>query len=386
MSVWSGIQRLFGQSRFTDSVIKMIANGVVYDSASLEFYLKSATNNGDVFTVINKITEPASNLPIKQVDIKTGEEKPGKALKLLEDPNPLMNRTEFIEGALTFYYIFGEGFIVGNTIENGLNKGQPLRLELLPPHCMVEMIGTVQEPIKGWNLRWSMGGKADYTFEEVFHWKDFNPNYDETGNWLRGMSRLRPIFKSIQGSDASYDSLIGSFQNMGAYGVLTILGEKMDNGTYANKAVTKEQLSGFKNQVKQFYGAKKRGEIIATNKSVEWTPFGFKPVDMEILNSLPVFSGKICDAYNVPDILLSGGTKDKKYDNYGQAELSLWTGAIEPGVNNFLDKFSKWLMPKFPGEEGTKFIADYSNIPCLQEAMRLKIKWMKEDRQPVMNL
>lgn len=35
-------------------------------------------------------------------------------------------------------------------------------------------------------------------------------------------------------------------------------------------------------------------------------------------------------------------------------------------------------MPQFPGEENTRFVADYSDVPCLQEAMRLKIKWMKE--------
>lgn len=378
MSIWSGIQRLFGQSRFFDSTIKMIANGVVYDEQSLEFYRKSAVNNGDVFTVINKITEPASNIPIRQIDITSGKDKPGKALELLENPNPLMNRTEFIEGALTFYYIFGEGFITGDSIENGLNAKQPLRLELLPPHCMEEMIGTVQEPIKGWNLRWSMGGKLDYSFEEVFHWKDFNPNYNETGNWLRGMSRLKPIYKSICGSDAGYDSLISSFQNMGAYGVLTILGVKQSDGTFTDRVTTKQQLSQFKTDVKNTYGAKKRGQVVATNKSVEWVNFGIKPVDMEIISSLGIFFGKICDAYNVPNLLFSGSGADKKYDNYSQAELSLWINAIQPGVNNFLDKFSKWLMPQFPGEENTRFVADYSDVPCLQEAMRLKIKWMKE--------
>lgn len=35
-------------------------------------------------------------------------------------------------------------------------------------------------------------------------------------------------------------------------------------------------------------------------------------------------------------------------------------------------------MAQFPGEENTMFVADYSQVPCLQEAMRMKIKWMKE--------
>lgn len=360
-----------------DSVVRLIANGVIYDERSLAFYIKSATENGDVFTVINKITEPASNVPIRQVDIKTGEDSPGRALALLEAPNSLMNRCEFIEGVLTFYYIFGEGFITGDSVDSGLNAKQPLRLELLPPNCMKEMIGTVQEPIKGWNLRWSTRA-IDYKVNEVFHWKDFNPQYDETGNWLRGMSRLKPIYKSITGSDAGYDSLISTFQNMGLYGVLTVLGVKQADGSYSDRVTTKQQLSQFKTDIKNTYGAKKRGQIVASNKSVEWVPFGIKPIDMEIHSSLERFFGKICDAYNVPDLLFSGGGMSKKYDNYSQAELSLWINAIQPGVNNFLDKFSKWLMPQFPGEENTRFVADYSDVPCLQEAMRLKIKWMKE--------
>ena len=357
----------------------MIANNVVYDEAGLEFYRKSALNNGDVFTVINKIVQPASNLPIKQVDRETLKDHSGKALKLLNNPNPLMNRTEFLTGALTFHCIFGEGFIVGNSIESGLNAKQPLRLELLPPHCMIEQIGTVQDPIKGWSLRWSMGGKPDYSFEEVFHWKDFNPNYDETGNWLRGQSRLRPILKSIAGSDAGYDSLISAFQNMGAYGVLTILGVKQKDGEYTDKIVTKQQLSEFKSNLqKTYYGAKKKGQVVATNKSVEWTPFNLSMVDLEILTSLDKFSGKIYDAFDVPFILSSAGQGGNKYDTYPQAVLELWMNAVTPRVNNFLDKFSKWLMPQFPGEENTMFVADYSGVPCLQEAMRLKIKWMKE--------
>jgi phage portal protein BeeE len=374
-----GVKKLFGQSRFFDSTIKIIANGAIYDEASLEFCIKSATGNGDVFTVINKITQPASNLPIRQVDKITLKDKPGKALALLNNPNPLQNRTEFLDGALTFHCIFGEGFIAKDSIDSGLNANQPLRLELLPPHCMIEQLGTVQEPIKGWTMRWSMSGKPDYGVGEVFHWKDFNPNYDETGNWLRGQSRLKPILKSIAGSDAGYDSLIATFQNMGAYGVLTILGVKQKEGDYSDKVTTKQQLSQFKNDIKNtYYGAKKRGQVVATNKSVEWTPFNIKPVDLEILSSLDKFSGKIYDAYDVPFILSSAGAGGNKYDTYPQAVLDLWLNAIQPRVNNFLDKFSGWLMPQFPGEDGTMFIADYSGVPCLQEAMRLKIKWMKE--------
>lgn len=376
--IWSRIQGLFGQSRFFDSNIRLITNSVLYDAINEEFYRKGYSENGDVFTVINKITEPASNLPIRQVDIITGEDRPGKALKLLNNPNPLMGQTEFIEACLTFFYIFGEQFIAKNTIEEGLNAGIPLRLEPLPPQCLMTKIGTVQDPILGWQLRWSQRPVIDYSFDEIFHMKDFNPNYDETGYWLRGMSRLKPIFKSVAGSSASYDSLISAFQNMGAYGVLTILGVQQSDGNYSDKPTTKQQLSAIQNDIKNnYYGAKNKGKVATTNKSVIWTPFGIKPVDMEIIASLGVFFGKICDAYNVPDLLFSGGGKDKKYENYFQAELSLWTDAIQPGVNNFLNKFSSWLMPQFPGEEKTKFIADYSGVPCLQEAMRLKINWMK---------
>jgi hypothetical protein len=64
-------QRLNPQNnRLDEYVLRMLAQGAVYPDANSDTYLKSYTGVGDVFTIINKITEPASTVPIFQVDSK----------------------------------------------------------------------------------------------------------------------------------------------------------------------------------------------------------------------------------------------------------------------------------------------------------------------------
>ena len=381
---WNRIFRTYGDSALDESSIRLLQNTILYNVVDEEFFRKSYSENGDVFSVINKIVEPAKSVPIKQVNKDTLKEAPGKALKLLQNPNPMQNVTEFIEGAMTFYYIFGENLIVGNSVPDGINKGQPLRLDLLPPQAYIMQLGTTQQPVRGWRARWSTQ-LIDYSFEEVFHYRDFNPNYDETGYWLRGMSRLKPIYKAVMGSDAGYDTLVGAFQHMGAYGVLTILGVPTGDG-YTDAPRTKQQIRAVTSEIEnKYYGAKNKGKIVATNKEVKWTNLGIRPVDLEVINALHIFSGRICDAYNVPDILLSGGKDSKKYNNYQQALNDLWMDAVIPGLNNFLDKFSSWLMPRFPGEENTRFMADYSGVNVLVEYAKDTVKWMVDSGVFTMN-
>ena len=163
-------------NRLDEYVLRMLAQGAIYPDANSATYLKSYTGVGDVFTIINKITEPASMVPIFQVD-KAGNDIPnGRMLQLLSNPNPGQSTSEFIEALLSFYLIFGNAYIAHQATEYGLNAGQPVRLDVLPPQWMEMVIGSYMEPVRGWKFIMS-GNVIDYEPSQVMHWKDFNPDF-----------------------------------------------------------------------------------------------------------------------------------------------------------------------------------------------------------------
>jgi len=172
-------------------VLRQIANMAIYPDYSSGTYLKGYTGNGDVFTVINKITEPASTVPVFQYD-KNGEiVENGRMITLLNNPNPYMSRAELIEAALTFYLIFGDTYTAYEKVDMGLNAGMPIRLDVLPPQWVELILGTYLDPVQGYKFIMS-GNVLDYEKDQMLHWKEFNPDYDLQGTGhLKGMSRDR---------------------------------------------------------------------------------------------------------------------------------------------------------------------------------------------------
>ena len=367
MALSDFFNRLIGKENQLDRVLlKFLADNAIYPSYNTDSYLAAYTSNTDVFTVINKITEPGSGVPVYQYD-KNGEiVENGKMLALLNKPNPYMTKAQFIEASITFYLLFGECFIAEQSIPNGLNANQPLRLDVLPSQWMEIILGTVFDPVAGY--RFTMSEQTlDYQKSQVYHYREFNPDYDTTGGHLKGMSRLRPMLKSITGSQSGYDSLVKAFQNQGAWGILTMLGE---DGKGMGE-MSKVQASMLK---KRFKEDNKKGEIVVTGKDVKWTNFGLSVVDLNILSALGAFKGNICDAYNVPTMLLSG-SQDRTYSNYKEAMSALWTNAIMPTVNGYLEGLTNFLAPKFK-EEGQILKADYSEIEVLQKNKAEMVLWM----------
>ena len=374
MGFWDGINKLFGRSQLFDIVIQNNSNSAIYPSTQASYYTDTYTGNSDVFSVISKIVDPASRIPVTQVNKKTLKEQPGRAIELLTNPNPFQSQTEFVEQALTIKEIYGECFIASEKPEFGLNAGKPIRLDGLPPQWIELKIGNFFEPILGYRLMLGQQ-EVNYAYSDVMHWKKLNPNFQLSGEHLRGMSPFKPLLKAVAASSFGYDSMVSMFQNMGAYGMLTILGVKEDDGKFSGQPKTKEQLSELENSFRRkMTGSSKAGKIFATNKSVEYTNFGLDAVDMNILNSIVFAGGALYDAYGVPDILKSG-SQSKTYLNYQEAQKALWNNTIIPTVEGFYSKFSNWLMPLL-GEEDTIFLPDFDDVPALQADKGEMVTWM----------
>lgn len=375
MGFWDKIVRTFGKDRLWELTTQSVMNQPIYPDNQNGTYLSGYTGNGNVFSVINKIVEPMSRVPIVQIDAR-GNEKPGRAMDVISNPNPFMSQAEFLEAVFTFYEIFGNGYIAASRPEYGIYAGRVRRLDVLPPQWTEIVAGDWQNPVQGYRLlKYS---KIDYPFGDVLHWKDFNPDYQETGSHLYGMSRLKPLLQAITANQSAWDSMVAAFQNQGAYGVLTILGVREDDGKISGRPTTREQISKMTSDWRRKWsGDAKRGELAVTNKSVEWVPFGLSVQDLSILQSIPLSRGVLCDAYNVSDILFAG-SEGRTYDNYNDAQKALWQCTIIPTLDGFLEKLSQWLLP-LCGETGS-LIANYDNINVLQSDKSKMVDWMVRAR------
>ncbi len=373
MKISDTFSRLFnrGQVNPLDRyIMQFLQSGAVYPDANNDFFLSAYTQQADPFVVINKIAEPASTVPINEVDKNNKIIENGKMISLLNKPNPYQKRSEFIEGAISFYDIFGESFLAYECLGDPLTISEPLRLDVLPPQLtMIQMSNKVFNPIKGYSFypMGSGGNSVDYIKEKVFHWKEFNPNFDMSGSHLRGQSRLKPIIQTVTGSKEGYNSLVKAFQSQGMWGILALIDK--DNNALN---LTKEQKSELKRKYKL---DSKRGDITISNWKAEYTKMGLTVVELDVIRAVGTLFGRTADAYNVPNQLFSGST-DRTYNNYKEAEAALWRNAIMPSLDALLNGLTDLLAPAF-GVEGNRLKADYSGIDALKpnfnEALTLMI-------------
>ena len=341
-----------------ETIFRTIGNAPIYPDDNIETYLDGYTSNNDVFSIINKTVQPVTRIPVLFVD-KDGNELPdAKPLKLLQNPNPFQSQSDLLEEAFTCYQVFGNSYLAGPGPENGLNVGIPTRLDILPPIWTTKVVGDFFNPILGYKLELS-DRLVDYKPDEVLHWRTANIDYDSLGRWLYGMSPLKPLLKAMTTSNSGYDSLVYAFQNMGAYGILSMLGEQGVEGKAQAEAVQKK----FK---EKYSGNSKRGTIVITNQDHKWTSFGLSPVDLNIINSLGISKAAIAEVYGVPTVLLSG-SNDKTYANYREGEKILYQDTIIPTFDSFLQKLTDWLVPKYGDEyKGCRFVADYSVVDVMK--------------------
>lgn len=351
-------------------IFQSIGSAPLYPDLNNRTYEKSFTDNPDVFSVISKISQPCARVPIYMVDADDNEVTDAKKLaplRLLQNPNPFESQEEFIEKLIVYYEVFGNAYIGGHEPGLGLTPKVPGRLDVLPSPWTYIVSGDFYEPIKGYQLFLS-DRQVDYQLSEVLHWKTVNIDTSNPVQMFYGMSPLKALLKSVTASSSGYDAMVKTFQNMGAYGLLSLLGE-----SYSPDGKNPVDLLNQKWQEK-YSGTKNNGRLVIASQDHKYTNFGLSLVDMNLLQLLGVTKGTLGDAYGVPGPLLNGSI-DRTYQNYRESEKILYIDVIIPTLDAILSKLSTWLMPKY-GLEGYKFKADYSVIDCLKADIALIVNAM----------
>lgn len=367
----------------------------VYNNVNQRLQVRDGyLDNSDVYSIVRRIAKTAATVPIqvyKVVDKKAFKEYQrlteqknyspqhqlkrhivkAKAIqpveddnelqKLIDNPNPVYDKTEFLEGVYIFRLLTGNSYVYAPSLDLGVNKGKPYELWLLPSQYTQPIVtNTIPKEITGYQL--NIAEIVPFTKEEVIHSRYFNPNYTWDGQELIGLSPLQAGRKILQRSSDETDYSVAAFQNAGISGIVS-----NENATELKTETAGKLKSDFYSEASGKSNARK---LLFTAGKINYTAIGLGPVDMDIINSEVRTFKRLCNVYGVSDVLFNNSDASTE-SNVQEMIKQLYTNAVLPEVMAYVAALNNTIVKKFNTNGATYFVdCDISEITVLQEDMK----------------
>jgi HK97 family phage portal protein len=271
-------------------------------------------------------------------------------LDLLNNPNPLQSKNEFIESWAAFLLLSGNSYIE----MNGPNRGAPTELWPWRPDRTTIIPGG-DNFIQAY--RYTVNGRyVDVPAEKIIHNKFFAPLDD-----FYGLGPIQVAARVIDQDNAANTWNAALLQNSG----------RPSGAFLAKKTLNDKQFERTKYQLRQEYaGVNSAGKIMLLEGDVDWKEMSLSPKDMDFIESKKMSRLEICAAFGVPPELV-GDREHATYSNYKEARASFYMETVLPLLDKLIDKLNARLVPLF----GDDLILAYDTdqIPALQE--NSEVKW-----------
>lgn len=388
------------RNAYNQAFYEWIGMGYVkYDTKSETYVKKGYNENPVVYSIINKSTVKLVSVPyavkeiqntqsyskLKQLELATKgnisiqqlitkNKLEIKAYKdeekafPLDQPNPNQTWSDIWGLFKTYLDLTGNFYLYSVTPDDGINKGVPKMVYVLPSHMMQIVLKKNadvmfdEDPIDYYMLTNSTG-YINFPAKDVIHIKTVNPNYDQAGSQLYGQSRLRAGLRNIQSMNEAIDTNIKMLKSAGAYGFL------YGKGT----PLTPEQAQSLKERLVEMDKDPARlGKIGASSAEVGFQRISLTTDELKPFDYLEWDQKQICNILNYPDELLNndgrsglGGTSEAL-----EAKKTLITDNIKPDLVLLQDALNKSFIPRFPGYENSVIEWDVTELPEMQENMK----------------
>ena len=227
------------------------------DDTDLTKYVDMAYNiNPDVYSVVSQISNKVISIPygIKEIEDNKANNKLNKLLtstkynlnytqrikalelelKALSDdefdmplnkPNNQQSWDEFFKLSEIFLKLTGNVYWYMTAPEDGMNKGVPTEIYVLPSHLIEIVLKkdanllSAENPIDYYILT-QYNSYVQFKQESVVHISIDNPNFGFSGEHLYGQSPLRASWKNIEASNKGLDLNINTLKNGGVFGFI----------------------------------------------------------------------------------------------------------------------------------------------------------------------
>jgi HK97 family phage portal protein len=317
-----------------------------YDKFAEEGYQKNVI----AYQAINKVATAVASVPWYAKRPNGDELTENPFLNLLENPNPLQSRSEFLRALVGFYMIAGNGYIERVSV-----RGQARELYALRPDRMIIKPGQAGFP-SGYEYRvgqnkvmWDVEPRTGES--DIRHIKTFNPLDD----WY-GMSPIEAGAYAIDQHNESMSWMQSLLQNGAAPSGAMEMG--------SDKDLTDDQFNRLKAEIDEKYtGSRNAGRPMLLEGGLKWTQMGLSPVDVAIIETKYSAARDVSLAFGVPPLLLNI-PGDSTFNNYKEARLAFWEETVIPLLCTIRDELNSWLSDSFGG---VLLEVDLDQVPAIAE-------------------
>lgn len=409
MGIWESASKFFGKNKevrnkFNESFFWGSNTTTINDDNDLKKYVDLAYNiNPDVYSVISQMTNKAISIPygVKEVKDEISHNKLNKllgatkhtlnatqsikALKLeykalnqeeikmpLDKPNNYQTWDEFFKLSYTFLKLTGNVYWYKVASEDGLNKGVPREVYVLPSHLMEIVLKEdakmliEESPIDYYILK-EFNRFTKFKKESVVHIAVNNPNFGFNGEHLYGQSPLRSAWKNIEASNKGLDLNVSTLKNGGVFGFVHSKGSPF----------SEPQAKGLRDRIREMSNDEKDlGRIAGVSTELGFTKLSLTTDELKPFEYLKFNQKTICNVLGWSDALLNNDNGGK-YDKQTEERKRVITDTIIPDTKILSNAFTQEILSLFKGYEKTVFGWEYKEIPEMQDDLDSLINWIK---------
>lgn len=315
-------------------------------------YVQEYAKNALIYTVVNKISFIASQVPFKlyrvRADGEKVEVKDHEILRRWRFPNKYEGGHEFRKKLCDFYLTTGNAYILPYVVDE--DNFEVANLNILPAQDIEIIVGDWLDPIKGYTLNYD-GSEKEFSADQVVHWKMANMDY-QVGQQYYGMSPLKPLSKVLSTSNTAFDVKIKDFKAGGVKGFISLKNEEASLDEEQAQALIDKVLSN---------------RLALINDDAQFEEVGLSIADMDVVNSIKKDFDLICSAYGVNPGLFEG---DTTFENQRMYMRSLYTQVIMPMLYSLYDRINAMWVTKV--QSNLLLLPDFENVKELEEDLLMR--------------
>jgi HK97 family phage portal protein len=369
---------------------------VFYDFSEEDYIKKGYCGNAEVYTIIRKIVDKSNSAPC-YLYIDKNDEKANKARKyrvkkkqtdpiehnaykiyvnkalefakpssdlaqLIENPNDHQSWSELNELFDIFYFAQGEAFLYRETAED---SDIALSLHVAPANLMTPIFGgDYNDVITGWKLK-NFIDKTERKLDakDVFHLKMSNPQFDQFGKQLRGMSPLTAGLRFLTQNDRGLEAWTNVMSNEGVKGIVS------PNVQNPQEWITASQIKEVKEEMdKSVNGNLNAGKVTVSAMPMAYAAMGLSPQALNVVEGLKYSGYKLSNLWGVPPVLFE---PDPTYSNKKEARKEFVSDVIIPYQNKKESALNRWLVKPFIVRDKLEYVLDYDT--SVYEELKLSV-------------
>lgn len=341
--------------------------------------------NTAVYSIVKKYAKKAASIEHyleNKVDKAELENHP--LIILLERPNEKQSHFAFFKQVFAFYKVCGEAFIwlnrgdvtqmvdeSGQLVDRSDKEYQAMEImEMwsIPP-TEIAVIPEDNDPFKVKGYQLTNDPRIKFDKRDIIHWMDINLEWDEMSRpQLRGMSPLKPGYKTLTADNSFIDSMVRMAQNDGSKAIAY-------NKTLAPlQPEQKDQLEAvFSDKINN---KDRKNSVAALQGDWGLLDLGMTSVDMDTLNARSFIYKEMCFLLGVPFAFFDSQVT---WDNARARAIEWIFGEIKPDVAELNGELQRMLFPAFKlTDQQAKLCGDFDDLPELQEDREKMVNWLNK--------